>query len=500
MSTRLALMSLLVACSSSGGGVGAGSVLQLHGDSARSGAYVVPGLTQAAAAMLHLDSSFQAMYTGNAYAQPLYVDGGGGSNDLVIAATESNEVSAFDATGRMVWQRELGSAQAMPNGTEGAPCGDINPLGITGTPVIDPDTRTLFLDAMIDEGGHAHHRIFALSLADGSTVSGWPVDVGTQVTSGSGFAFEPAVENQRGGLGLLDGQVYVPYGGHAGDCGDYHGWVVAVPETNPAGATGFATAATQAGAWTPGGVTSDGKNVFAVFGNGTNNNGMWANTEMTARFGAGATFSGSATDFWVPPDWQSLDSTDLDMSGPALVIDDPDSTPSHLLAVTGKDGSLNLVDRDNLGGIAAPVATLAASTSQIISTSAFYRTAKGLYIAIRGNGMSNCPNTPSGSVTTVHVVSGSPPRLEVAWCAGTGEIGSPIETSSDGTSDPIVWVVGAESDERLHGFDGDTGATVFDGGGSGDVMGSTSRFITPMVAKGRLFVAGNNQLYAFTTN
>jgi hypothetical protein len=497
MSERMVAVFALAACSSSSHGTGE-SVLQLHGSGSRAGAYVVPSFTQAAAANLHIDPSFVATYNGNAYAQPLYVDNGGDASDRVIAATELNEVAAFDATGKMIWTQELGSAQTMPNPTEGAPCGDIDPLGITGTPVIDPDTQTLFLDAMIDMGGHAHHQIFALSLADGSIHSGWPIDTGTAVTF-DGRAFEPAVENQRGGLTLLNGDVYVPYGGHNGDCGDYHGWVIAVPESDPSHPTAFATQAVQAGAWSPGGVTNDGKNVFAVFGNGMGSGSGWANTEMVARFGAGASFSNDATDYWVPPDWASLDAGDIDVTGPALVIDDPASTPSALLASFGKDGSMNLIDRDDMGGITAPLATIQASTGQIINTSATYTTATGRYIVIKGPGPADCPGTPGGSVTAVRVESGSPPTLSIAWCAATGPVGSPIATTTDGTSDPIVWVIGAEGDQRLHGFDGDTGAVVYDGGGSNDAMGSTSRFISPMVAKGRIFVAANGQLYAFAT-
>jgi hypothetical protein len=473
-------------------------VLELHGSASRAGAYVVPSLTQAAAAGLHMDSTFTATYSGNAYAQPLYYDVGG-PGDLVIAASEMNEVTAFNPTGQMVWQRDLGTPQPMPNPDEGAPCGDINPLGITGTPVIDPATRTLYLDAMISDGG-AHHRIFALSLDDGSTLAGWPVDAGTTVTSGA-MAFEPAVENQRGGLTLLNGDLYVPYGGHAGDCGDYHGWVVSVPESDPTHPTGWATAATQAGAWSPGGVSSDGTNVFAVFGNGTNDNGTWENTEMLGRFGAGATFSGDPADYWVPTNWLGLDQSDIDTTGPALVVDLPDSTPSALLVSFGKDGTTYVTDRNDLGGISAPVAELQASTAEIINVSATYQTALGTYVVFRGGGMDGCPNMPSGANLVALLLSpGSPPQLSVAWCAGTGPVGSPIATTTDGTSEPIVWAIGAEGDQRLHGYDGDTGATVFDGGGDGDAMTSTSRFITPMVANGRIFVAADGQLYAFTTD
>src|SRR5258708_26062642 len=113
----------------------------------------------------------------------------------------------------------------------------------------------------------AHHRVFALSLDDGSIRTGWPVDLGTAITGA--IPFTPAPQNQRGGLTLLDGRVYVPFGGHNGDCATYHGWVVAVPVDDPAHPSAVATPDTVSGAWTPGGGSSDGTSGFARFGNGS---------------------------------------------------------------------------------------------------------------------------------------------------------------------------------------------------------------------------------------
>jgi hypothetical protein len=167
--------------------------------------------------------------------------------------------------------------------------------------------------------------------------------------------------------------------------------------------------------------------------------------------------------------------------------------------VFGKDGNVYLLARDNLGGIAAPLAQLHAADGMILNTSALYRTANGTYVAFRARGVTGCPGSGGASnLISVKIAPGDPPKLSLAWCAGTGKAGSPIATTTDGTSNPIVWAVGAEDDNRLHGYDGDTGAVVFAGGGAGDAMASTSRFITPIVAKGRMFVAANGQLYAFT--
>jgi hypothetical protein len=486
----------LCACGSSSKTPPAGaSVFELHAGPTRAGAYIEPTLTQAAAANLHIDSTFMTTFTGDAFAQPLYYDAGGsGANDLIIAASENDQVTAFSPSGAMVWQVSLGTPQTMPNPTDGAPCGDINPLGITGTPVIDPDRKVIYLGAMVNLDGHAHQQVWALELETGKTVSGWPLDVGTVVTSP--IPFTPGPENQRGGLTIHDGQVFVPYGGHAGDCGDYHGWVIAVPQDDPQHPKGFATQDVQAGAWSPGGVTSDGSNVFAVFGNGGATT-TWENSEMVARFGSGASFSGSAQDFWAPTNWMSLDQSDADLTGPAIPLDLPGSTPEHLLVSFGKDGNIYITNRDDLGGIANPVAMYAAASDEIINVSALYHTAMGTYVTLKGGGAS-CPGNSGGSIVTVKITPGAPPTMTTAWCAGAGPVGSPIETSTDGTSDPIVWVIGAEGDQRLHGYDGDTGAVVYAGGSATDAMASTSRFITPMVAKGRIFVSANDEVYAFT--
>jgi hypothetical protein len=246
-------------------------------------------------------------------------------------------------------------------------------------------------------------------------------------------------------------------------------------------------------------VTSDGTSVFAVFGNG-NSGSTWAHNEAVLRLGAGAAFSSEPRDYWAPTNWQQLDQTDKDLAGPAMPLDLPGATPSALVVAFGKDGNVYLLARDNLGGIAAPLAQLHAASNEILNTPAMYRTASGTYVAFRGHGATGCPGlTGASSLIAVKIAPGNPPQLSLAWCAGTGSAGSPIVTTTDGTSNPIVWVGGAEGDQRLHGYDGDTGAVVFAGGGAGDAMASTSRFITPMVAKGRIFVAANGQLYAFTT-
>src|SRR5512140_4040203 len=147
-----------------------GAVLQHHADAARSGVYVDAALTRPAVRNLRPDTAFSASYQGPVYAQPLYWDGGDGGQDLLVVATERNELIAFDPlSGARIWSRTLAAPASRPD----LPCGNIDPLGITGTPIIDASRKLLFADAMTTG---AHHRIYAVSLVDGS-VAGSPVDL-----------------------------------------------------------------------------------------------------------------------------------------------------------------------------------------------------------------------------------------------------------------------------------------------------------------------------------
>jgi hypothetical protein len=117
-----------------------------------------------------------------------------------------------------------------------------------------------------------------------------------------------------------------------------------------------------------------------------------------------------------------------------------------------------------------------------------------MMIAFKGAGI-GCA-TP-GDLAALSVAPGSPPKLSVAWCATQNGMGSPIVTTTDGSTNPIVWSIGSEGDNRLHGFDGQTGQVVFAGGGSGEAMSSVRRYQTPIVAGGALYAASDSAVYRF---
>jgi len=461
------------------------NVTQHHNHDSRDGLYIDPAFTQSAAASLTRDLSFNGTIVGNVYAQPLYIEGGPGGRAMVIAVTESNNVYALDAAdGTVIWQRNVGTPVS-----SGLPCGNISPLGITGTPVVDLPSRSLFFDAMVD-GATKKHFIFSLNVDTGATNPHWPVDVNLHAVF-NGTTFTSLVQNERAALGLVNGVVYVPYSGHAGDCGAYRGWVVGVPINNPSSVTAWATDAIGGGIWAVGGVASDGANPFIASGNTFNTMGTWSGGEAVIHFQPGPIFSGSPTDYWVPTDWLQLDGGDTDLGGSGpLLVDVPGATPSNLVVQLGKDGKAYLLNRGNLGGITAPVASSQVSGSAIIQAAATYRTNQGTYVVFRANG---------SMLSAFRITATNPPAITSGWSVSQNGCGSPFVTSTDGTNNMIVWVVGTGGDDqRLHGYDGDTGAVVYARGGANDLMAGTHSYSTTgIAARGRIYIGTDNKVYAF---
>ncbi len=477
------------------------NVTQFHNHDSRDGLYIDAAFTRSAAANLMRDLNFDGTIVGNIYAQPLYIDDGPGGRPTIIAVTESNSVYALDAVdGSVIWERNMGD----PVLEDDLTChGNIDPLGITGTPVIDLASRALFFNAMItpDGGNTKKHFIFSLNVDTGEINPAWPVDVG-EVAIYNGTTFTPSTQAQRPALGIVDNTLYVPYGSFLDHC-VYHGWLVGVPIDNPASVTAWATDATGGAIWGVGGVASDGKNPFVTTGN-TFNPPSWGGGQAVIRFLPGPIFSNDPANYWVPENWFDLDTLDFDLGGSGpLLVDVPGATPSHLVVAMGKDGRAYLLNRDNLGGLATPPLDSVPFGLSFIQAAATYRTKQSTYVAFRaGNNNAN--------LLAFRITATNPPSIASGWNAnrGDGGCGSAFVTSTDGANNMIVWVVGTEvhnapggtpGDQRLHGYDGDTGAVVYDGGGPNELMAGTHSYSTTgVVARGRIYIAGDNKVYAFT--
>src|SRR6266480_6953221 len=475
------------------------NVTQFHNHDSRDGLYIDSTFTPNAAANLTRDLNFDGTIVGNVYAQPLYLDDGPAGRPTIIAVTESNNVYALDAfDGSVIWQRNVGD----PVPRNDVICGNVDPLGITGTPIVDLASRALFFNAMItpDGGNTKKHLIFSLNVDTGEINPGWPVDVG-EVAVYNGMTFTPSIQAQRPALGIVGNILYVPYGSFLDHC-VYHGWLVGVPINNPGGVIAWATDAVGGSIWGVGGVASDGQNPFVTTGN-TFNPPNWGGGEAVIRFLPGPIFSNDPANYWVPENWFDLDTSDFDLGGSGpLLVDVPGATPSHLVVALGKDGKAYLLNRDNLGGLGNPPLDSVPFGSSIIQAAATYRTKQSTYVAFRAS-------NDNANLSAFRITATNPPSIASGWSVNrnAGGCGSPFVTSTDGANNMIVWVVGTEvhnapgdqpGDQRLHGYDGDTGVVVYAGGGPNELMAGTHYYSTTgIVARGRIYVAGDNKVYSF---
>jgi hypothetical protein len=457
-----------------------------HNSRTRDGVFVDPAFTASTGLKtLHRDTTFAVSLSANAYAQPLYYSGPSG--EMFIVATEDNHLLAVDGAGKTLWNNSFGAAV-----TSGLPCGNIasggNPLGITGTPVIDDQASpaVIYFDTMTTGPKHMIH---AVSLADGKTERpGFPIDVSARV---SGFG--SAHQNERAALLLFDNTLYVPYGGHWGDCGPYNGYVVGVPLSNPTGPLlEWHTSASEGGIWGVGGPSSDGTSVFVTTGNTSGASPTkWGDGEGLLRLPTSLQFSGATADYFMPSGWYADDTGDVDLgsTGPILF----DIGGAHYAVAMGKDSNLYLLSRDSLGGIGADLASAAVGNGELNGAGAVYTTAKGTYVAFRVAGsVAGCPagGTSGGNLGAARITPGTPPTVKVAWCVAESNLGSPVVSTN--ASNVVVW----DANSRLYGYDGDSGVKLYAGGATADKMASSMHYFnSPIVANGRIVVAtwnGNN--------
>jgi hypothetical protein len=195
-------------------------------------------------------------------------------------------------------------------------------------------------------------------------------------------------------------------------------------------------------------------------------------------------------------DWRDLDRRDLDLGGTAAIPLDlagPNGA-RKLIFTVGKTGEAYLLDRTNLGGIGAALASERVTTNIAITSPAVWSAADGAFVALQGDG-AHCPPDKPGDGLIVLKIRVDPARaIETAWCGSVAGAGSPIVTTTDGRSDPIVWVVGAEGDNRLHAFRGDGGEPLAT---SPEAMRGLHHFQTLIAGEDRLYVAADGTIYAF---
>lgn len=479
------------------------SVTQWGGDIAHTGHWVNASLTKANASKLALDTftapaggaEYAGKFGGEVAALPLYLAGSGNTAGEYIVATTTNDIYAFNAsTGALNWKHNLGASKNKHY------CGTPSDnFGVLGTPVIDAASRTIYVVGGMSANGN-HHELHALNADTGMELSGgWPVSFAKIAPFTE--ADVPDHQNQRSALSLVGGVVYVAFGGYCGDANPYYGVVVGVNAKDPSKVGSWHTLDHQAGIWAPGGLPSDGTGVFGVTGNSSaSGDHSKSDSEEIIRVTDLGTGNRDAKNLFYPTaEWAApMNSNDLDFgSSSPVVVSVPGSTPATVLVAPSKPGRVFFVDATNLGASLGQFADMAVAntTSQSVYTSpTAYTSAMGVHAAFVTGSGSQCADPVGqndGSVQSVVFTPGSPPMPKKAWCAkvntDSGTVRrTPISTNSAGTADAIVWTMNGS---KLNGFDGDTGAVVFDGG-TGTCAGVRA-FTTLIVANGHLIAAGD---------
>jgi len=254
----------------------------------------------------------------------------------VIVATEGDSVYSLDpASGHVVWRRHLGT----PVPLSSLPCGNIDPLGITSTPVYDAATETLFVVA---EVSGPRHILFALNAASGAVRWSRSVDL-----SGA----NPLAYQQRAALALGNGYVYVGFGGLAGDCGAYRGEVVGV-RTSGAGSTiAYQVPVSREGAvWATGGPVLDSHgNFYVSVGNGSST-GTYDGSDSVVELSP----SLHLLSRFAPTRWAQDNASDLDLGSLSPVL-----VPGGFVFIAGKSGVGYVLRQGALGGIGGQVSSTA---------------------------------------------------------------------------------------------------------------------------------------------
>jgi hypothetical protein len=495
----------------------ADDVLTYHNDLARTG--LDPDETILTPANVNQESFgrlFSDPVDGFVYAQPLYVSGvpipGKGTHNVVYVATENDTVYAFDAdrAGPPLWRASLLEGGSAVPSTAFA-CGQIVPrVGITGTPVIDRATGTLYVVAMVEHtsSGHATYaqRLHALDIATGAEKLGGPATIAGSVagkgvgSKGGKLAFDAFLHLNRPGLALSNGVIYIAFGSHC-DLGDYHGWVMAYGAGDLRLRAAFSTTpnGSQGAIWQTGDAPAvDAKgNVYVLTGNGTFD-AVSRGSDYSDSF-VKLALSGNtlrAIDFFTPYDEKALDEQDLDIgSGGALLVPDQTGPHPHLVVGAGKNGVIYVVDRDrmgrfNAGGDTQIVQALQGQISPNFSTPSYWN--GHLYIgsasqplkafAVTGKGLSATPT------------SQSPDSFDYP--------GTTPAVSSNGNKNAIVWGLDtggyvAGTPTILRAYDAtDLGHELYTNVHSGR-GGPGVKFATPTVAHGMVYYGTQNSLEAY---
>jgi uncharacterized repeat protein (TIGR03806 family) len=515
------------------------SALTYHYDNTRQGQNTNEFiLTPASVNVNNFGKLFTYTLDGYMYCEPVYIPNvviNGQLHNVVFAATENNSVYAFDADnagagGGLLWQTNLGIAEISINNYGVRYHHNVlNPLiGITGTPVIDPVSGTIFLDTFtgpVANTNSGYHLLHALNITNGTEKPFSPVRVagsvpGTGVDSTNGIVqFNPSMHMNRPAMTLAAGILFVSYGSY-GDTDPYHGWVIGYNPANlvqltnyvfcttPNATTNvFGVNAAEGALWMGGGglCVDENTNIYFETGNGSlsahTNGGDYGDSFVKL---STATNRLAVADYFAPQNQKDMEvnDTDLGSGGPILL---PDSVGSaahpHLIVGAGKEGTIYLVDRDNMGHFDSTtnhiVQTLTSVMGGIWGVPAYWNH----LIYYQGSGDVLKAFAISNAVIT------ATPATKTTSSFSTYTTPS---ISANGNNNGIAWVIQTDAYNGGNGVTG--GAAVLHAYNatnlaqelynsnqnlSRDNPGAALKYAVPVVANGKVFVRGEYALSVF---
>ena len=366
-----------------------------------------------------LSSAWNVNLNGAVYAEPLVVD------HHVIVATEGDTLySLDDQTGRVQWQTNVGQPVALST----LPCGNIDPLGITGTPIYDPETNLIF--AVAEVTGPAHILV-GVDLQSGQIKVKRNVDLP---------GMNPRVFQQRPALALSQNIVYFTYGGLDGDCGQYIGTVIGSRTDGQGDLLSYQVPTPrEGGIWaTPGPIIDNNNNLYVSVGNGEVTSGAWDHSDSVLRLSSTLQLE----DGFAPQQWQQDNATDADLGSMAPVL-----LSNNLIFAAGKTGQGYVLHADALGGVGGQV------TEQNVCVAFGGAATTGSQIFI--------PCTDG----LLQVTIGTDASINPGWKAASNIVGSPI------IGGHTVYSIGGGTLYALNSGNGAVRATFN--------VGNTSRFATP---------------------
>jgi PA14 domain-containing protein/chitobiase/beta-hexosaminidase-like protein/Big-like domain-containing protein len=523
------------------------AVLTYHNDNARTGANT--NETRLTPANVNTNSfGLLTKYEvdGYVYTQPLYFPGlaipGQGTHNVVFVGTENNSVYAFDAdgdagtNGGLLWHASLGSGIDIVSTHEfggrfhNNVYQDMLPLvGITGTPVIDPATGTLYVDAftrVVNENGtNYHHHIHALDITTGAERSYGPVEVtasvpGVGVGSSNGvLKFDARQHMQRPALTLAGGILYVGYGS-AADTDFYHGWVIGFDASNlhpltnyvfnttpNATVAQFGPHAAEGALWMGGdGLCVDANtNLYFEVANGSfsadpslGNGGDYGDSFMKLSTTGNRL---AVADFFTPFNQAQMQAADADFgSGGALLLPDEVGSAEHPHLIVGGDkaSKIYLVDRDNMGRYNTTndhqiVEEVSANAGSFFSTPAYFNR-QLYYQGVRG--VMKAFTITNGFIT--------PTPSSVTKTSFSGQ-GTTPSVSANGNQNGIVWTIQSDGAVRhtpaiLHAYNATNLAIELYNSSQlleRDNPGNAVKMTVPTVADGKVFVGAQYALSIF---